>query len=90
MSSALYGIIFSRHPQNDADRIAEQLVNDDGSTREWLDLIVADIREELARPKQRVREVLPLAHDESVVSEADVREFLARVADRITEALQTR
>ena len=86
---ALYGIIFSHHPQDDAEHIARKLVSDIES-RDRLAQLVADIREELARPKQRARDILPLASQESEVSEADVREFLALVADRLDAALADR
>ena len=83
ISLVLYGIIFSRHPQTDAAQITDHFIA--GHTRETLALIVDDIREELARPKQRVRDILPLACAE--VGESDVREFLALVGDRIAAVL---
>lgn len=90
ISLILYGIIFSRHPQNDAEHIADQFINNANNTRDRLILIVTEIREELAHPKQRVRDILRLQYEETEVSEADVREFLERVADRIALSLAPR
>ena len=87
LSIVLYGIIFSHRPQDDASHIARQLLDADHLGEEKLRRIVAEIREELARAKQQVRNILPLAHDD--VTEADVREFLARVADELTREIDS-
>jgi hypothetical protein len=80
LSLVLYGILFSKRPQDDAARVVGQLAHltDDERAR-----IVTEIREELAHPKQRVRDILPLAYGETVVTEDDVRAFLAAAADQL-------
>ncbi len=73
----LYSIIFSNNPQDDASRVAEQL---NEKTPEERSSIVAEIRDELANPKQKVHLIHDLA--DKTVTEQDVREFLRLVADK--------
>jgi hypothetical protein len=81
ISLVLYGVIFEERPQEHADRQVEQFVG--GSfTPEHLRSIVAEIRSELARPTQPVREILSLR-----ASERDLREYLQLFADKLDAAL---
>ncbi len=75
----LYSIIFAHHPQDDASRVAMQLNEKTPAERR---VIVAEIREELANPKQKVHLIHDLADKD--VTEQDVREFLRLVADMTT------
>lgn len=95
ISLVLYPIIYSTRPQDDVERVVRMLRTPCEEDRDDLDeeseedhrakvaTIVSDIRAELARPTQRVRDILELQSDEQVVTEADVREFLREVADRL-------
>jgi len=84
ISIALYPIIFSTQPAELADHVARLFL--DGRTAlempAELAQLVADIRDELERPKQRVRDILDVAGCED-----DVRAFLRLLAERIAAAL---
>lgn len=69
LSLVLYGTIFSRHPQDDAQRIADRFRRE--STPQQIEWIVREIREELVHPTQRVQHI----HDQPQ-SEEDLRELL--------------
>ncbi len=73
ISLVLYPILFSARPQDDGGRVVEMFL--DRSARPH---IVSEIRAELARPTQRVRDILDLREG---VTEQDVRDFLSAVAD---------
>ncbi len=81
ISLALYPIIFTKHPQDDADRVAKLVLESD--TRQEQKRLVSEIREELARPTQPVSAIL----SGLMGTEEDVREFLRMVADRIDAAM---
>lgn len=95
ISLVIYPIIYSRHPQDDVERVVKMFserfvppaehrdVLEEESVeahRQKVKSIVDDIRAELAKPTQRVRDILNLQFRETV-SEQDVREFLQGVAD---------
>ncbi len=72
LSLALYDVVQARSPQEHATVTAESLYT--GQDRERRKAIMADIADELARPKQKVREIL-----DSAATEEDLREFLSQV-----------
>jgi hypothetical protein len=77
LSIVLYPVIFAKHPQDRARDVATQLRHR-GSTD--LATLMTEIRFEIDRPTQRVRDILP----GMAASEADLREFLAEVADDLS------
>lgn len=81
LSLVLYGTIFSPKPQEDAQRIATMF--HDQKTREELDGIVIDIRQEIAYPSQQVRDI----HGQTATEE-DLRAFLTMVADLLSEEVK--
>jgi hypothetical protein len=87
LSLVLYPVIFNEHPQEEAERIANELhaASQPGEesifrrfSRDELRKILSEIRLELERPTQNIRDILDLRGDE-----ADLREYLALVADRL-------
>jgi hypothetical protein len=95
ISLVIYPIIYSRHPQDDVERVVEMFskrfvprTEDQGILEEEsveehqqkISSIVSEIRAELAKPTQPVREILELAFPE-VVGEEDVRAFLRGVSN---------
>ncbi|MDT5357053.1 MAG: hypothetical protein QOJ56_5585 [Mycobacterium sp.] len=81
LSLVLYGVIFSRQPQDEADRTVAMLR--DQKNAEMLAAMEKEIRLELTSPTQNVRDILDLK-----ASERDLREFLELVADKLREELQ--
>jgi hypothetical protein len=77
LSLVLYGVLFEQHPAGKAEEIARQFL--DQRSPADLRLIVQGIRDELARPTQKVRDILP----GMAGSEAELREFLRRFADTV-------
>ncbi len=91
LSLILYPVIFDTHPQKEAERIANELYASSQSggrsifrsfTREELQQLLSDVRLELEKPTQKVREILDL-HGE----EADLRQYLAAVAQRLGQLM---
>lgn len=76
LSLVLYPIIYSTDPRADAGKVVKMFAGHLGVSE-----IVSDIRAELSKPTQRVRDIHRLEAPETVVSEADVREFLRLVAE---------
>jgi hypothetical protein len=77
LSLVLYGVLFDQHPAERAAQVARQLL--DQRSPADLRLMVQEIREELARPKQRVRDILP----GMPAGETELREFLQKFADAV-------
>lgn len=75
----LYGVLFSRHPQAEAARVAAMITSAHAGSR---DLFIREIRAELASPSQPVRDILPGMS----ATEEDLREFLRSVADALEAA----
>jgi hypothetical protein len=91
LSLVLYPVIFEKRPQKEANRIANELYAasepDRRSmfrplSRDQLWQMISEIRIELERPTQNVRDILDLRGNE-----ADLREYLALVADRLSMKL---
>jgi hypothetical protein len=80
ISLVLYAVIFETDPCSSADRVARAFLAK--KTPEHLRRIVDDIRDELARPKQRVRDILKLR-----ANEVELREYLRCVADLVEAAI---
>lgn len=83
ISLALYPVIFSSNPANEAERLAAGHAR--GRSRKQLQVLLDDIREELAHPRQRVRDILGIA-----ASEENAREYLRRFADVIARELESK
>jgi hypothetical protein len=77
LSLVLYSVLFDRHPAERAAEVARHFL--DGRSPAEVRLTVEDIREELARPKQKVRDILP----GMPARETELREFLRRFADLV-------
>ncbi|MCH7717271.1 MAG: hypothetical protein IH876_14150 [Gemmatimonadetes bacterium] len=73
MSLALYSVVQTSSRQEHATVTAESLHT--SQDREMRKAIMADIADELARPKQKVREILRL-----VATEEDLREYLSQLS----------
>jgi len=78
LSVVLYDRIFSKRPQDDAERIAANLRKT--RTSQQIAWIISEIQEELAHPTQQVRDIL-----DQPQAEADLREFLTMVADNLDQ-----
>jgi hypothetical protein len=77
LSLVLYSVLFEQRPAERAAEVARHFL--DRRSPSDLRLIVDDIREELARPKQKVHDILP----GMPAPEAELREFLRRFADLV-------
>ena len=86
-SLVLYPVLSEDHPQKEASRIADELFasSEPGKrsvfrrfSREQLRQVISEIRLELERPTQNVRDILHLR-----AKETDLREYLALVADHL-------
>ena len=91
LNLVLYPVIFESRPQKEASRIAEELYassEPEGRSmfgtlsRDQLRQIISEIRLELKRPTQNVRNILDLRG-----SEEDLREYLTLVADHLDRKL---
>ncbi len=92
LSLVLYPVIFETRPQNEAERIANELyaASKPGRrsifrsfSRDELGRLLAEMRLELEHPSQKVRDVLALHAEEE-----DLRQYLARVAERLGELMR--
>jgi len=75
ISAALYGVIFNEHPQH-PECVRRQA---DGLDHLDADVLVREIRLELAEPSQPVHEILPGMQ----ATESDLREYLRLLADEL-------
>jgi len=82
ISLALYNVIFEVHPGDVAEQSARAFL----ARRDTHNLprMLKDIQDELARPRQNVRDILP----NMVADEAKLRDYLRRFADALEQALR--
>ena len=73
----LYSVIFDSDPSIRVDEVLDSLRRDH---RDLLPILVEEIREELANPRQEVSQIYDFAH----ATEVQLRDFLAKIAEKIS------